>query len=49
MGKAFIAAFTTLVVGILTMSIFPEDLEIGILVAISVMGAFIIGFNESKK
>ncbi len=42
MNKVIVAAFITLVVGLLTMAVFPETLEIGLLVAIVVMGAFII-------
>ena len=49
MGKAILAAFITLVVGLVTMSIFTGAAEVGIIVAIVVMGAFIIGFNEQKK
>ena len=48
MGRALLAAFITLVVGLLTMSAFTGAKEVGILVAISVMGAFIICFNEKK-
>lgn len=49
MGKAILAAFITLVAGLLTMSIFTGAEEVGIIVAIAVMGAFIIGFNEKKN
>lgn len=49
MGKAILAAIITLVVGLLTMSIFTGAVEVGIVVAIAVMGAFIICFNEEKK
>ncbi len=48
MGRAILALIITLVVGLLTMSIFTGAEEIGLLVAISVMGAFIICFNEKK-
>ena len=48
MGKAILAAFITLVAGLLTMSIFTGAEEVGIIVAIAVMGAFIIGFNEKR-
>ena len=41
MGKAILAAFITLVAGLLTMSIFTGAEEVGIIVAIAVMGAFI--------
>ena len=49
MGRAILALIITLVVGLLTMSIFTGAAEVGVLVAISVMGAFIIYFNEKKK
>ncbi len=49
MGKAILAAIITLIVGLLTMSIFTGAGEVGSLVAIAVMGAFIIYFNEKKK
>lgn len=49
MGKGILAAFITLVVGLLTMSVFTGAEEVGILVAIAVMGAFIICFNERNK
>ncbi|MBE7032028.1 MAG: binding-protein-dependent transport permease [Ruminococcaceae bacterium] len=49
MGRAILASFVTLVVGLLTMSIFTGAFEVGIVVAIAVMGAFIIYFNEKKK
>jgi len=49
MGKGIIAAFTTLVVGLLTMSVFTGAEEVGIVASVSVMGAFIIYFNEKKK
>ncbi len=49
MGKAILAAFITLAVGLLTMSIFTGAVEVGILVAVAVMGAFIIYFNEKRK
>ena len=49
MGKAFLAAFITIVSGLLTMSIFSEAFEVGVVVAIAVMGAFIIYFNENKN
>ena len=49
MGKGILAAFITLVVGLLTMSVFTGAEEVGIVVSVSVMGAFIICFNEKKK
>ena len=49
MGKAILAAIITLIAGLLTMSIFTGVEEVGIVVAIAVMGAFIICFNEKKN
>ena len=49
MGKAILAAFITLVMGLLTMSVFEGAAEVGILVSIVVMGAFIIYFNDKKN
>ena len=49
MGRAILALFVTLVVGLLTMSIFTGAAEVGIVVAIAVMGAFVIYFNEKNK
>ena len=49
MGKGFLAAFVTLLVGLMTMSVFTGAEEVGIVVSVSVMGAFIIYFNEKKK
>lgn len=49
MGRAILASIVTMVVGLLTMSIFTGAVEVGIVVAIAVMGAFIIYFNEKKK
>ena len=48
MGKGILAGFITLVIGLLTMSAFTGAEEVGLLVAICVMGAFIICFNEKK-
>ena len=48
MGKGLLAGFITLVIGLLTMSAFSGAEEVGLLVAICVMGAFIICFNEKK-
>ncbi len=53
MGKAILAALVTLFAGYLGMVVglefFGGWVELGTLVAISVMGAFIIGFMEKKK
>ncbi len=49
MSKAILAAVITVFIGLLTMSIFTGAIEVGIIVAIAVMGAFIIYFNEKKK
>ena len=49
MGKAILAAFLTLMIGLLTMSAFTGAAEVGIVAAIAVMGAFIIYFNEKKE
>ena len=53
MGKAILAAIVTLIVGYLGMVVGLEFLvnwvEFGLLIAISVMGAFIIYFNDKKK
>ena len=49
MGKGILAAFITLGVGLLTMSVFTGAEEVGVVASISVMGAFIICFNEQKK
>ena len=49
MGRAVLATIITVVAGLLTMSIFTGAVEVGIVVAIAVMGAFIIYFNEKKK
>ena len=49
MVKGILAAFITLVVGLLTMSAFTGAEEVGILVSVSVMGAFIIYFNDKKN
>ena len=52
MGKAILAAIVTLIVGYLGMVVGLELLgnwvEFGLLIAISVMGAFIIYFNDKK-
>ena len=52
MGKAILAAIVTLIVGYLGMVVGLELLgnwvEFGLLIAIAVMGAFIIYFNDKK-
>lgn len=48
MKRAILAAIVTLIVGVFVMSIFIENLELGILAAIAVMGGFIIYFNDKK-
>lgn len=53
MGKAILAAIVTLFAGYIGMVIGLEMLggwvEFGCLIAVVVMGAFIIYFNEKKK
>lgn len=53
MGKAILAAIVTFVLGCVGMVIGLELLggyiEFGLLIAVAVMGAFIIYFNEKKK
>ncbi len=53
MIKAILAAVVTIVAGYLGMVVGLEFLggfvEFGCLIAIAVMGAFIIAFNEKKK
>ena len=52
MGKAILAAIVTLIAGYLGMVVGLELLgnwdEFGLLIAIAVMGAFIIYFNDKK-
>ena len=48
MGKAILAAFVALIIGLLTSAVFDGQPYFGLLAAICVMGAFIIGFNEKK-
>ena len=52
MGKAILAAIVTLIVGYLGTVVGLELLgnwgELGLLIAIAVMGAFIIYFNDKK-
>lgn len=47
--KGILAAFVTLVVGLLTMAAFTGAEEVGVIVAVAVMGAFIIGINDKKN
>lgn len=53
MGKALLAVIITLILGYLGMVIGLEMLggwvEFGLLIAIAIMGGFIIYFNETKK
>lgn len=53
MGKAILAAIATIFLGCVGMVVGLEFLggyvEFGLLIAIAVMGAFIICFNEKKK
>ena len=53
MGKAILAAIATFVLGCLGMVIGLEFLggyiEFGLIIAVAVMGAFSIYFNEKKK
>ncbi len=49
MGKGILAAFVTLIVSLLTMSAFSGAEEVGIVVSVAVMGAFIISFNEKNN
>lgn len=53
MGKALLAMFVTFIVGLLGMAIGYDAMngfsELGGVVAVAVMGAFIIYFNEKKK
>lgn len=53
MKKAVLAAFITLILGVVGMVIGFEFLggfaEFGCIIAISVMGAFIIFFNEKRN
>ena len=48
MGKGILAGFVTLVIGLLTMSVFTGAEEVGVVVSVAVMGAFIISFNQNK-
>lgn len=53
MGKAFLALIVTLVLGLLGTAFGYDEMngfsEVGSIVAIAVMGAFIIYFNEKNK
>ncbi len=53
MGKAFLALIVTLVLGLLGTAFGYDEMngfsEVGSIVAIAVMGAFIIYFNEKDK
>lgn len=52
MGKAVLAAIVTFFVAIFTEALLREQFNlpgIGIMFAVSVMGGFIIYFNEKKK
>lgn len=53
MGKAILAAIVTFIVGYLCMVVGFDFLggisEFGILIAVCIMGAFIIYFNDKKK
>ncbi len=53
MGRAILAAIVTFIIGYVGMVIGLDFLgglvEFGLLIAIVVMGAFIIYFNEKKK
>lgn len=48
MAKAILAAVVTIAAGFFTMCLLPDP-ELGILVGVAVMGAFIICFSEKKK
>lgn len=53
MGRAILALVTTLIMGLLGTAFGYDEMngfsEVGAVVAIAVMGAFIIYFNEKKK
>jgi hypothetical protein len=52
MGKVFLASIITFVIAIFTEALLREQFNvpgIGIMFAVSVMGGFIIYFNEKKK
>lgn len=49
MGKAILSAIVTLIVGLLTMSIFTNGAEVGVLAAVAVMGGLVIYFNDRRR
>lgn len=49
MGKAIIAAIVTFIVGWIGVENFDRLPAVGAVLAISVMGAFIIYFNQEQK
>ncbi len=52
MGKAILAAIITIVIGFAAFSIYASWInapELAVIVAVAVMGGFIIYFNEKKK
>ena len=52
MGKAILAMIVTIIVGFMSRAIFANWVnapEWGVILAVAVMGAFIIGFNDKKK
>ena len=53
MGKAILAAIVTLIVGylgtVVGLELLGNWVEFGLLIAIAVMGAFIIYFNDKKE
>lgn len=51
MGKVIFSAIITIIVGFLSTAIFASWInapELGVVVAVAVMGAFIIYFNDKK-
>lgn len=52
MGKAILAMLVTIIVGVISCAVFASWINaeaIGVILAIAIMGAFIIYFNEKKK
>ena len=52
MGKAILAMVVTVIVGFMSSTIFANWVnapEWGVILAVAVMGAFIIGFNDKNK
>lgn len=52
MNKAILAAIVTILVGFVSCSVFANWInaqELGVILAVAVMGAFIIYFNDKKK